>query len=240
MKLVISPLKSGDHGADVANLQDALLLLIDKGRIQLSPTEAQSFKTLLSREQQGQAYQGTTSKAVVTFQQQQHLQQTGTVDAPTAAALNQILKDLGALDAAEDGQKPMVAGQVMQDDRTPFKGTVILFSEADQGSIRLGEDATDPEGRYTIGYDLALGLNGVKLRVAAFDPDSRLRADATIAAAKPVEIVNLTVPHEAPSYRVEGRVASRSRAGVGGLRVQIVDKNVGADVQLTEVSTAVD
>jgi hypothetical protein len=30
MKPVISPLKIGDHGPDVANLQDALLLLIDK------------------------------------------------------------------------------------------------------------------------------------------------------------------------------------------------------------------
>lgn len=240
MKPVISPLKSGDHGADVANLQEALLLLIDKGRIQLSPTDVQSFKNQLSQEHQDQTYQGGTVKVVANFQQQQHLQQTGTVDAPTADALNQILKGLGALDAAQNGQKPTIVGQVMQDDRTPFKGTVILFSEADQGSIHQGEDATDPEGRYTIGYDLALGLNGVKLRVAAFDPDSKLRADATIEAAKPVEIVNLTVPHEVPSYRVEGKVASRTRAGVGGLRVQIVDKNVGADVQLTEVSTASD
>ncbi len=138
MKPVISPLKSGDHGADVANLQGALLLLIDKGIIQLTPAEAQSFKNLLSQEQQAQTYNGGTVKAVVIFQQQHHLQSTGAVDAPTADTLNQILKDL------------------------------------------------------------------------------------------------------APPYRVEGRVFSRSRAGVGGLRVQIVDKNVGADVRLTEVSTADD
>jgi hypothetical protein len=138
MKPVISPLKSGDHGPDVANLQGALLLLIDKGLIQLSPADAKLFKNLLSQEQQGQAYNGGTFKAVVIFQQQHHLQPTGAVDAPTADAFNQILKDL------------------------------------------------------------------------------------------------------APQYRVEGRVASRSRAGVGGLRVQMVDKNVGADVRLTEVSTADD
>ncbi|GHO71423.1 hypothetical protein KSC_103150 [Ktedonobacter sp. SOSP1-52] len=241
MKPVISPLKFGDHDTDVANLQDALLLLIDKGRIQLSAAEAQTFKNLLSQEQQAQTYKDGTSKAVALFQQQQHLQQsTGAVDAPTAAALNQMLKDLGALDAEQNGQKPMIAGQVVQDDRAPFRGTVILFYEADQGSIRLGEDSTDPEGRYTISYDSALGLNGTKLRVAAFDSDSKLRVDAKLEAAKPVEIVNLTVPREAPLYRVDGRVASRSRAGVGGLLVQIVDKNVGADVQLTEVSTTDD
>jgi hypothetical protein len=45
MKPIISPLKFGDHGADVANLQDALLLLVDKGIIQLS--ERQSFKAHL-------------------------------------------------------------------------------------------------------------------------------------------------------------------------------------------------
>src|SRR5215218_5036443 len=99
------------------------------------------------------------------------------------------------------------------------------------------EDATDPEGRYNIGYGSAVVLDGAKLRVAAFDPDGRLRADATIEAANPVEIVNLTVPREAPSYRVEGKVAIRSRIGLGGLRARIVDKNIGADVQLAEVAT---
>src|SRR5437764_8167566 len=104
MKPVISPLKLGDHGADVVNLQDALLLLVDKGRIQLSAAEAQSLKNLLSQEQHDQAYKDGTSKAVALFQQQHQQQSTGTVDAPTAAALNQILKDLGALDTASEQQ----------------------------------------------------------------------------------------------------------------------------------------
>jgi peptidoglycan hydrolase-like protein with peptidoglycan-binding domain len=103
MNKIIFPLKPDDHGPDVANLQGALLLLIDKGRIQLSAAEAQTFKNRLSQEQQGQAYQGSTAKAVALFQQQQQQQQsTGTVDALTADALNQNLKDLGALDAAVD------------------------------------------------------------------------------------------------------------------------------------------
>src|SRR5262249_31988341 len=120
------------------------------------------------------------------------------------------------------------------------RGTVILFQDGGPGSIHLGEDATDPEGRYTIGYDSALALDGAHLRVAAFDRDGRQRAATTIQVAKPVEIVNLTVPREPPAYRVEGKVASRARAGVGGLRVQVVDKNVGQDVPLAEVSTSND
>jgi hypothetical protein len=38
-------------------------------------------------------------------------------------------------------------------------------------------------------------------------------------------------------YTVSGRVASRTRAGVGGLRVEIVDKNVGGDLMLVEAVT---
>jgi len=38
MKPITSPLRTVDRGADVANLQDALLLLIDRRIIQLSPS----------------------------------------------------------------------------------------------------------------------------------------------------------------------------------------------------------
>ena len=38
-------------------------------------------------------------------------------------------------------------------------------------------------------------------------------------------------------FEVKGKVASRLRAGVGGLRVEIVDKNVGEDVRLGEAAT---
>ena len=47
-----------------------------------------------------------------------------------------------------------------------------------------------------------------------------------------VEVVNLTVPRTTLRFQVTGRVASPARAGVGGLRVQVVDKNAGPDVPL--------
>lgn len=40
-----------------------------------------------------------------------------------------------------------------------------------------------------------------------------------------------------PTYNVSGRVLSRDRAGVVGLRVEIVDKNVGFDTRLAETGT---
>jgi len=42
---------------------------------------------------------------------------------------------------------------------------------------------------------------------------------------------------DAATFTIDGKVASRSRAGVGGLRVEIVDKNVGDDVHLAEALT---
>jgi hypothetical protein len=52
---------------------------------------------------------------------------------------------------------------------------------------------------------------------------------------KNVEVVVSGV--ESMTFQVDGKVSSRFRAGVGGLRVQIVDKTVGDDVQLAEAVT---
>ena len=41
-------------------------------------------------------------------------------------------------------------------------------------------------------------------------------------------------------YQVEGKVASRTSAGIGGLRIEIVDKGVGGHVQVAETSASVD
>lgn len=240
MKPITPPLHPGDQGPEVANLQEGLILLLNRQVIPTDPGTRQELLRVLAEEAQAQAYKDATAKSVAIYQEPHQLHGTGEVDAPTAEALNASLRDLGAFDAARDGQKRVVAGQVLQDDRTPFKGTVILFHEGGQGSIRLGEDATDPEGRYTIGYDSALGLDGSQVRVAAFDPDGRQRAEARVEAVRPVEVADLTVTREALAFSVEGKAASRSRAGVGGLRVQIVDKNAGPDIQLAEVLTVDD
>jgi peptidoglycan hydrolase-like protein with peptidoglycan-binding domain len=54
--------------------------------------------------------------------------------------------------------------------------------------------------------------------------------DATTASAINQEV-------DAITYIVAGTVASPDRAGVGGQRVIVVDKNVGKDVLLSEVAT---
>jgi Neuraminidase-like domain len=53
-------------------------------------------------------------------------------------------------------------------------------------------------------------------------------------------MTNLSVPSEGSNYRVDGKVISRRRQGVGGLRVQILRKKVGAEELLAEVTTSDD
>lgn len=139
-----------------------------------------------------------------------------------------------------ESQQRTVAGQVVQGDQTAFKSMVILFHENGAGPLRLGEDATDPEGRYAITYTLPAGADHARLRVAAFDANDQRRAEATIDATRSVEVVNLTVQGEGRDFRVVGRVASDTRAGVGGLRVLVVDKNIGGDVTVFETTTGAD
>ena len=43
--------------------------------------------------------------------------------------------------------------------------------EADRGAIRLGEDTTDAEGRYTIRYEPLPGVDGINLRHSALGED---------------------------------------------------------------------
>lgn len=67
--------------------------------------------------------------------------------------------------------------------------------ETNPGEIRLGEDTTDARGRYTIRYEPLPAGNGVDLRVSVLgNGGAPLQSFDLIHDAKPVEIVDLTVP----------------------------------------------
>src|SRR4051812_24600099 len=121
MKPITQPLNPGDHGADVTNLQDALRLLLDRGLLQLPTDQRTSLDAMLTQDRRVQVYQDGTARLVTFFQRQQNSQSTGVVDAPTAVALNKILKDLGVLDAQTSDTHRLVGGQVRRDDGAPFK-----------------------------------------------------------------------------------------------------------------------
>ena len=237
MNKITFPLEPHMRGAGVADLQEGLQLCLDNGVFQLSDAERQAFQDRLHAERIENIYAETTQKLVGVFQEQHQLQPNGEVDEPTAKALNAILEELGAFSPAAPDQQRLVGGQVQRADSQPFPGALVraLHMLDDHGVLRLGEDTTDAEGRYTIRYAMLPGVDAINLRVVVFDTDGKpLRDSDTIREAKPLEIVDLIVH---TPYWVDGKVASRVSASVGGLRVVIVDKGIGGDVQLAETST---
>ena len=240
MQRIIAPLRPGDRNDAVASLQDALRLLVERGRITLDPAERDSLLGALGREREEQAYANATRRLVVLFRVQHSLNDLDSVDDETAAALNGLLRELGALDDDRPVSERMVAGQVVNATRQPLLGIAVTAVHEDGArAIRLGEDNTDAEGRYAIRYEMPPGVRTINLRVAAFDAGGVLLKQAEIIQdATPLETVNLILDIiSPPTYRVDGKVSSRASAGVGGLRVMIVGKGVGGDVQLAEVVT---
>ena len=174
------------------------------------------------------------------FQRERSLQQSEAVDEPTASALNALLTEWGGLDATGTAlvlrrQRPGAAGERTATPRPAGAGR----ARGGSGFLRLGEDTTDAEGRYTIRYEPLPGVDGINLRVTVLNADGKPpHQSEVIRQAKPLEIVNFTVPSsDLKEYRVEGKVTSRVRASLGGLHVVIVDKGVGGDVQLAKATT---
>ena len=226
MKPITPPLRIGDEGPEVANLQEALVLLINRQVIQVDPATRQELLQMLADDRQARQYRDGTAKLVDIFQHQHHLHTTAEVDPLTADALNAALKDLGASDTPpQDIQKRVVTGQVTQDDQAKFHGTVILFHEGDSGSIRLGQDVTGEDGTYTIRYEPLPDVDAINARVSAVDGDGRTaQSSDVVREADPVQVINLVVPvvqPEAATQRVEGRVVFDHGAPAAGLTLRL-------------------
>lgn len=218
MNRITFPLKFQMRGTAVADLQDGLLLLLDKSRFQMSEADRQAFIKRLRVERADSFYSDATRKLVGIFQEQNRIQPTGDVDERTAAALNAILKELGAFDpqpAPAVELRRAVSGRVTRSDGQPLaSATVRAFhfnaSTDGRGAVRLGQDITDSDGLYTIRYDPLPGASGVNLSVAVLDESGKTaQTSEVVRDAKPLTVIDLVVPSvEAPAATrlVEGRV----------------------------------
>jgi hypothetical protein len=244
MKTITFPLQMGTKGDAVAALHEGLQLLLAKHVVQVTGTDAAAFDRGLKSEVVAKGYGESTRLAVMLFQQARGLPPTGSVDEATAKALNTTLTALGTVDPATGAVADavhVVAGQITRYDRNPLPGvTVRAVHDSERGPVRLGDDVTDQDGRYAVRYQAVPGATATVLRVIVVDEKGTpLVESKAIAAAQPLEIVDLTAAADAVAalWRVSGRVRSTASASTGGLRVRIVDKRVGDDVALADALT---
>lgn len=246
MKKITFPLKQRMQGAAVADLQDALQLLLERSALLANDDAARrGLMAGLQRERVGQAYGAATSQSVSTFQQEHKLPASGEVDEPTANALNAMLNGLGVLDRTDAPKSHVVSGQVRREDRLSVHGaSVRAFHESDRGAIRLGEDTTDAEGRYTIHYELLPGVDGINLRVSVMSEDGDLlHSSEAIRDAKRLEIIDLALPmarKPAAQRRIAGQIMLQHGLPAAQLKLRLYRFDFGGKATLLdETSTLV-
>ncbi|MBV6467743.1 MAG: hypothetical protein PGMFKBFP_03113 [Anaerolineales bacterium] len=196
MNKIIYPLKYEMRGEGVADLQEGLQLLLDKGVFQLNDTDRKKLGDKLSVERTDNIYGETTGNLVGLFQKIRHLESSGVVDEKTAKELNIVLEELGAFNPAAPDKQRLVSGQVLRENGLPLQGIRVRAAhETKQLTIRLGEDVTDAEGRYTIRYEMLPVGDSINLRVSAISEDGKtLQSSDLISNARPLETIDLTVP----------------------------------------------
>ncbi len=180
MEKIQYPLKSRMKRAAVGGLHQAL-------------TRA-GYKIAAS-EKANQRFGATTRRAVVDFQTKHGLKATGEVGRQTAVLLNTLAENPTPKMVHEKAEF-VVRGAVLYPDGKPLAGALVQAYDKDLRSEELlGEQRTDPDGRYEIGYSREqfrrAEKNSADLVVRAFAPGKKAPAaeSAVVFNAGPVEIV---------------------------------------------------
>jgi hypothetical protein len=207
MNKITFPLKPRMQGPQVADLQDALKLMLERDSI--SPGNPRARAALLDKlpsEHQTQTYGSATNKIVTVFQEEQQLRPDGIVGQQTADAINALLKEWGVLSETTEPEaiKYQVQGQIQQADATPLAGALVRAFDKDlRHEQLLGETSSDRQGRYTITYTQAQFRRAEKqsadLIVRVVGPDGSVPVSSdVIFNAQPLEVIDLEVPAPPP------------------------------------------
>src|SRR5215204_1204158 len=109
MNRIIFPLEAGGQGPEVADLQTALQLLLDRGAILRDDEGARrELSAELEGERDERDYGDATSKVVAIFQEERKLEQSGNVDEPTVNLLIVLLRPWAMLDPLSQQRRIVV------------------------------------------------------------------------------------------------------------------------------------
>jgi peptidoglycan hydrolase-like protein with peptidoglycan-binding domain len=194
MNAVTAPLKSGQKGAAVTDLQVALQWLIDRAGVELSDAQKKEFTLLLRRETAALTYGSATAKLVSLFQHVAGLPTTGVVDAATAEAINRRVKDSGGdiaiADAHDAAQEPLaLKGIALQQRGQPAVGVKLRLYQLlfDGTEKRLGEAPSEAGGKFAIRFSADAGPLQWQLRLA--DETPLLRVKVGRPESEPITVV---------------------------------------------------
>ncbi|MEJ7632681.1 MAG: hypothetical protein WKF28_09245, partial [Rubrobacteraceae bacterium] len=153
------------------------------------------------------------------------------------------MQEWGLLDQHAQERPLVVSGHVRRNDDLPLEGGLVrAFHESERGVLRLGEDTTDAEGRYTIRYERLPEVSSVDLRVEAYDEDGTLlQSSEVIREARTLEIVDLVVSitgRPSEQRRLEGRVVFDNGLPAEQLALRLYRLDFGGvETRLSETTT---
>ncbi len=203
MNTITFPLRLRMKRPTVADLQDGLKLLIERGDlVATDETTKRELSKTLKRERRTQFFGSATGQLVRHFQEEQGLNVSGAVDEPTATALNRLLEDRHLPDRDEDVVFT-VTGQVAEPDGTGIgQLTVRAYDKSLGKENELGSGRTDADGRYALTYQVEKLLNPARkqadLVVRVFSRGDGLESESPlIINALPQEVVNFVLGDEA-------------------------------------------
>ena len=216
MDKIVAPINAWDKGPAVANLQQAMLFIVEKKQFNPADQSLDQWKQVMSDELAQQLFGQRTLQLLLALLPALHLPAEELVTPQVAVALNYILQDLGGFAPVPPPFRPvvrlapvpsptpapfMVHGQVRQADFSLFVGAVVQASDKDLRSEELlGQAITDQQGRYEIKYTAdqfrraEKGAADLIVRVYAnASAASSLAASPIIFNAPPVATVDFVI-----------------------------------------------
>jgi hypothetical protein len=231
---IIAPLKPGDHGPEVGNLQDALNVLVDRGRIAPDPKIWDVALRNLAFERASQEYGARATYVLVHLFQTQHaLPATGQVDPKTADTLNSVLEELGVLKDSTAGHL-LVHGKISYASGCGAPELLVRAYDKDMRSEQLlGEAKTGRAGKYRISYlaeKYALAeVGSADLRISVCNPEGReIATSQVVFNASADEVIDVTLPASMAGPSEYSRLVAAITPDLEGVALQDL---TAADVQ---------
>ena len=198
---IIIPLEKKAKGKEVADLQDVLQQMLDRGA--LLPGNDKKRRELaeaLKRERVEQVFSEATQRLVRIFQEQHRLDVSGRVDEATAEALN-YLRDVALPDPIPERT---IAGRIVMEHGLPAEKLKLRLVRRGFGGAAtvVAETTTAADGGYSFGG--AAGQDFANLEVRAIDGGEGILLGKPADAVATTRGLNLVAPAKlqplAPEY----------------------------------------